>query len=105
MFAALQGKFSQTEMGVWRSRECHNIQFRIMHQILSRSISLDSRVIFFCIIIGLGGSLDYGMQPEFRNSQNEGNMKYLCTEAISNHPNAEGFRRHGLQILSELSYP
>lgn len=94
MLPTLQRQLDQLKMRIRRRRNNHHTNPRILHHLLGRPVGLDTRVVLFSIVVGLGGTLDDGVELELGDFADEGDVEGFGAEAVAYDADVEGFGGH-----------
>ena len=90
MLLCLNRCFRQLEVRL-RCRSDHDkMDVGILHQLLGGVVHSGIGMGFGCSVVCCRPPLDDGCQAEFRTGGDEGNVEYLCTEAVSDHADVDG---------------
>lgn len=83
MFPILQCELGQRIMRIRGCGHNNHVYRRILHHVLGGPVGLDTRVVIFCVIVGFGGALDYGVQVQFGDLLDEGDVESFGAEAVA----------------------
>jgi len=94
MLPILQRQLHQFKMRIRRRRNNHHINPRILHHLLGCPVGLDTRVVLFSIVVGLGRALDDGVELELGDFLDKGDVEGFGAEAVAYDADVPGLGGH-----------
>ena len=81
-------------MGIWDGRDHHDVHVLILHHLLCGPVAFDAWMVFLGIIIRLGIPLYHGIELQFRDLFDEGDVKDFGGHAIAYDTDVVGIGAH-----------
>lgn len=94
MFPTLQRQLGQREMRIRGRGDNDNIDGGILDHVFGTAVRLDTRVVLFGIIVGLGSTLDNRVEIQFGDLLDEGDMEGFGAEAVADYAYIPGLGGH-----------